>query len=99
MHAAVRSSSKQSCNALRFIFALTMDGRFVEINMNVNEALPAIIQIFDYDKPKPGVSVTRQAHHAARTLSVLGAPKSATSFVTFVAVTFLFYLEPCPLCL
>ncbi len=58
---AAPKSSKQSCNALRFIFALTVDGRFVEINMNVNEALPAIIQIFDYDKPKPGVSITRRA--------------------------------------
>jgi hypothetical protein len=28
--------------------------------MNFNEALPAIIQIFDYDKPKPGISITRQ---------------------------------------
>jgi hypothetical protein len=47
--------------SLPLIFALTLDGRFVEINMNFNEALPAIIQIFDYDKPKPGVSITRRA--------------------------------------
>ena len=49
----------KTSNTLGFIFALTLDGRFVEINMNFNEAVPAIIQIFDYDKPKPGVSITR----------------------------------------
>ncbi len=88
----------QYCNTLHHIFALTSDGRFVEINMNFNEALPAIIQIFDYDKPKPGISITRQAR-TMRFFVLFCAEFRSTLTRDIYAAILPSFLEPCLRCL
>ena len=88
----------QYCNTLHYIFALTADGRFVEINMNFNEALPAIIQIFDYDKPKPGISITRQAR-TMRFFVPFYAEFRSTLTRDIYAVILPSFPEPCLRCL